>query len=167
MVGSSEDQNLAEYRCPTCQKLLFKGLLLICVVQIKCKKCGHVALYSAVSEPQDENTSTLLIDQTGIIVNASHGKSSQLLDGKRTVGTSIDSLFVDLGYPLCQRALTTAFQNSDLEHVYKDQVNDKGSTLALSWRLIPYHDTRYLYLALTRQPQKTHTKLQAHSPASV
>ncbi len=35
---------LQEYRC-TCGKLLFKGTLALCSVEIKCRCCGVVALY--------------------------------------------------------------------------------------------------------------------------
>lgn len=33
--------NLAEYRC-TCGKLLFKGLLYQCVIEVKCRRCGEI-----------------------------------------------------------------------------------------------------------------------------
>lgn len=33
--------NLAEYRC-ICGKLLFKGLLYQCVIEVKCRRCGEI-----------------------------------------------------------------------------------------------------------------------------
>jgi len=33
--------NLKEYRC-TCGKLLFKGLILVALIEIKCKRCRTI-----------------------------------------------------------------------------------------------------------------------------
>jgi|WetSurMetagenome_2_1015567.scaffolds.fasta_scaffold829419_1 hypothetical protein len=35
------DMNLNEYRCK-CGRLLFKGALLACRLEIKCKRCGEI-----------------------------------------------------------------------------------------------------------------------------
>jgi len=41
-----------EYRCPDCQKLLFKGLLVDSSVEIKCKRCRTLKII--VGEPANE-----------------------------------------------------------------------------------------------------------------
>ncbi len=45
---------LTEYRC-ACGKLLFRGLLLLSVVEVKCKRCGTLKLFR---DPSFTNTST-------------------------------------------------------------------------------------------------------------
>ncbi len=44
---------LIDYRCK-CGKLLFKGFLLIGVIEIKCKRCGQIMLF------QDSNENSLV-----------------------------------------------------------------------------------------------------------
>lgn len=34
-----------EYRCPTCHKLLFKGLLIDSEVEAKCRGCGNLSTF--------------------------------------------------------------------------------------------------------------------------
>lgn len=41
-----------EYRCPTCDKLLFKGLLVDSTVEAKCRGCGN--LHSFFGESKDK-----------------------------------------------------------------------------------------------------------------
>jgi len=36
-----EKPNLNEYRC-SCNKLLFKGVLTDCKIEIKCRRCGEI-----------------------------------------------------------------------------------------------------------------------------
>jgi phage FluMu protein Com len=36
-----EQPNLKEYRC-SCNKLLFKGVLIDCKIEIKCRRCGGI-----------------------------------------------------------------------------------------------------------------------------
>jgi len=33
---------LQEYRCASCKKLLFKGVIAESIIEIKCKRCGEV-----------------------------------------------------------------------------------------------------------------------------
>jgi DNA-directed RNA polymerase subunit RPC12/RpoP len=39
-----------EYRCPSCRKLLFKGLLVDSEVEVKCRGCGNFHLFSGESK---------------------------------------------------------------------------------------------------------------------
>ncbi|OGZ10578.1 MAG: hypothetical protein A3D65_05835 [Candidatus Lloydbacteria bacterium RIFCSPHIGHO2_02_FULL_50_13] len=40
-----------EYRCPTCRKLLFKGLLIDSEVEAKCRGCGELNIFRG--EPKE------------------------------------------------------------------------------------------------------------------
>ena len=39
-----------EYRCGTCNKLLFKGLLVDSEVEVKCRGCGNLHSFSGESK---------------------------------------------------------------------------------------------------------------------
>lgn len=41
---------LREYRCPKCQKLLFKGLLVGSEIEIKCQRCREIQILQGESE---------------------------------------------------------------------------------------------------------------------
>ncbi len=43
------ENNYREYRCATCKKLLFKGLLVDSEVEIKCKRCQSMNTFTGVS----------------------------------------------------------------------------------------------------------------------
>lgn len=39
-----------EYRCPSCHKLLFKGLLVDSTVEVKCRGCGGLNPFTGESK---------------------------------------------------------------------------------------------------------------------
>ncbi len=39
-----------EYRCTTCGRLLFKGLLVDSAVEVKCRGCGNLCMFSGESK---------------------------------------------------------------------------------------------------------------------
>lgn len=41
-----------DYRCPSCHKLLFKGLLVDSEVEVKCRGCGGLHIFHG--EPKDK-----------------------------------------------------------------------------------------------------------------
>lgn len=45
-----ETMLLNEYRCPSCGKLLFKGLLVDSEVEAKCRGCGEVHVFHGESK---------------------------------------------------------------------------------------------------------------------
>lgn len=62
---------LAEFRCPVCHKLLFKGTLLMSTVEIKCDRCGKIrTIRNLNNDLFDEDSFGLLIGRDGVIVNA-------------------------------------------------------------------------------------------------
>ena len=36
---------LREFRCETCKKLLFKGVFIASLIELKCRSCGHMNLF--------------------------------------------------------------------------------------------------------------------------
>lgn len=61
--------NLNDYRCD-CGRLLFKGALLKCNLEIKCKKCGKINLFKNFFSDQNPTFFTLTINESGIITDA-------------------------------------------------------------------------------------------------
>lgn len=41
-----------EYRCSTCDKLLFKGLLVDSEVEVKCRGCGTIVTFHGAQKEQ-------------------------------------------------------------------------------------------------------------------
>lgn len=59
---------LKEYRC-NCGKLLFKGLLVISVVEVKCKRCGNMGIFDD-QEKGAPVSFAVAIDGNGNIIDA-------------------------------------------------------------------------------------------------
>jgi len=49
-----EQNFLNEYRCD-CGKLLFKGTLVDCKIEIKCKRCGEIKLINFIGGNKTED----------------------------------------------------------------------------------------------------------------
>lgn len=43
-MGNTEGEQVREYRCPKCKRLMFKGEL-IGRVEVKCPKCSKVSMF--------------------------------------------------------------------------------------------------------------------------
>lgn len=70
-IQNNQPSFLKEYRCP-CGKLLFKGLILVSVIEIKCKRCGATRLIHEIRDGVMDNSSFgILLDLNGSIVEAS------------------------------------------------------------------------------------------------
>lgn len=65
-----ELRSLIEYRC-ACGKLLFKGLMLVSVVEIKCKRCGETRTFR--DNMQGIRSFMLIVDGGGRVVDACEG----------------------------------------------------------------------------------------------
>ena len=57
-----ETQALQELRCESCRKLLFKGLLVLCFIQIKCRRCGRLVTIHRLEKPQDSISYSSLLN---------------------------------------------------------------------------------------------------------
>ncbi|KKU85772.1 MAG: hypothetical protein UY16_C0069G0006 [Candidatus Gottesmanbacteria bacterium GW2011_GWA2_47_9] len=85
-----EKQLLTEYRC-ACGKLLFKGLILVSVVEIKCKRCGVVKVFDTIhGRPL---LFTFILDTKGVIVDACRTARTLYAADIFSSGTHITSLF--------------------------------------------------------------------------
>lgn len=65
-----EPNLLIEYRC-ACGKLLFKGFMLVSVVEVKCKRCGKTKTFK--DNMQGVRSFMLIVDGGGRIVDACEG----------------------------------------------------------------------------------------------
>jgi|WetSurMetagenome_2_1015567.scaffolds.fasta_scaffold147254_1 phage FluMu protein Com len=68
---------LNEYRCQ-CGKLLFKGVLLTCILEIKCKRCSKISTFNNYYPRQTPVSFSLAVDENGIITDACHGVEALL-----------------------------------------------------------------------------------------
>jgi len=71
---------LIEYRCQ-CGKLLFKGLLIIGVIETKCKRCGQIKLF----QDFDENHLVHISKTNGKLVSKTTQFNLVEYDGKKYV----------------------------------------------------------------------------------
>jgi hypothetical protein len=59
---------LQEYRC-SCGKLLFKGFLLLSLVEIKCKRCAKTTVFGALYQGADSPAFALRMSTDGLITD--------------------------------------------------------------------------------------------------
>lgn len=122
-----DTSSLKEYRC-TCGKLLFKGLILLSVIEIKCKRCGTVRLIRETnSEDNRPFFFAIFLDGNGIIINLSH--TVVMILGWSTadmVGKPIDDFCPPLAgsgddtRPLCIRNMPKAFDIRNNICIHRD-----------------------------------------------
>ncbi|MDD5750617.1 MAG: Com family DNA-binding transcriptional regulator [Candidatus Pacebacteria bacterium] len=62
---------LNDYRCK-CGRLLFKGVLLNCRLEIKCKRCGKINAFKIVSPYKLPASFAFVINESGIITDAGY-----------------------------------------------------------------------------------------------
>lgn len=70
-MSSTSSPHLIEYRC-NCGKLLFKGLIYISTVEIKCKRCGVTRVFRG-SSCESTHSFMLVVDNGGRVVDACDG----------------------------------------------------------------------------------------------
>jgi phage FluMu protein Com len=63
---------LSEYRCQ-CGKLLFKGFLLTCILEIKCRRCGKISTFNNYYSRRTPVSFSLSVDERGMINDACQG----------------------------------------------------------------------------------------------
>lgn len=66
----AEPNSLIEYRC-ACGKLLFKGVMFMSVVEIKCKRCGETLTFR--DNARGARSFMLVVDGGGRVVNSCKG----------------------------------------------------------------------------------------------
>lgn len=82
---------LKEYRC-ACGKLLFKGLLIFSVVEIKCKRCGSVRVFD--EQGKDDPVSFIVkIDGDWNIIDASRAVLRAGWERRSLIGKHLSEVF--------------------------------------------------------------------------
>jgi hypothetical protein len=73
-----ETSILRDYRCD-CGKLLFRGMLLTCQIEIKCKRCGAIKImHGILDQPRALGRYALLLDKSGRIAQSDNSASVAL-----------------------------------------------------------------------------------------
>lgn len=125
------EQNLLnEYRC-SCGKLLFKGFVLVAVVEAKCKRCGQTKTFR--NKIQGVHSFMLVVDGAGKILDACQGVAALECSRQYVIGKSlldILSLARDTQY---QEILPTGSEIAADSAVYQI----KNNTLLLRDRKMP------------------------------
>lgn len=84
-----EKIQLEEYRCP-CGKLLFKGLIVVSLVEVKCKRCSEISIFGDIKNSKSPFSFLISIDQEGKITDLCKGTEMMLgLTRDQLIGTSI------------------------------------------------------------------------------
>lgn len=121
-----EPSILNDYRCD-CGKLLFKGSLLSCKLEIKCKRCGIVKTFR--SGTQGICSFMFVIDDDGKIMDACNGVSALECSRQYVIG----KLLLDI-LPLARDADTQALLPGPNE---SKSYQIKNNTLLLRDRKVP------------------------------
>ena len=90
VTDDMETLPLLEYRC-SCGKLLFKGALLLCVVEVKCRRCGAVHL----TEQLESGVCTFLECDAQLQVTTVSGAVSKLFgyEERDLIGKPLGTFF--------------------------------------------------------------------------
>lgn len=120
-----EPRILNDYRCD-CGKLLFKGSLLSCELEIKCKRCGAVRIFRG--DARGIRSFMLLVDGEGRVVDACDGVAAIEYSRQSVVG----ELLADI-LPLARDARYQEIISDPIKENYKI----KNNTLFLRDRKAP------------------------------
>jgi hypothetical protein len=87
-----ENSNLEDYRC-ICGKLLFKGVVLVSLVEIKCKRCSRVTSFGNLLGDQLLFCFLILVDGKGVIKDVCKGAEMTLRCKREDlIGSSIGNV---------------------------------------------------------------------------
>lgn len=114
-MGTETTTLVQEYRC-VCGKLLFKGMLVSCNLEIKCKRCGAIKAFVGIN---DQSLSpwkySLLLDRRGMIVDCSKSVLRELHYADSEVRNHYIYQFIPLLQPsLYQRLWNTQHSAIDV-----------------------------------------------------
>lgn len=122
-----EPNLLIEYRC-ACGKLLFKGLMLVSVVEIKCKRCGKTKTFK--DNMRGIRSFMLVVDGGGRIVDACEGVAALERSRQYVVGKFLSDIL-----PLVRDAEYQEIIKA--EPVSGDNYRIRNNTLLLRDRKLP------------------------------
>lgn len=87
-----EKLELEEYRCP-CGKLLFKGLILVSLVEVKCKRCSQITAFGDLHKSKSPVSFLISVDKNGKIVDLCWGAEMLLgFPREKLIGSLIDQI---------------------------------------------------------------------------
>lgn len=88
---------LTFYRCRDCGKLLCKGALLVCVLEIKCKRCGRLQTFSNLeyAASVQGQLDSILINASGMLIDG----MGDVFDAASVMRCPVYIAFKRLGYP--------------------------------------------------------------------
>lgn len=145
---------LQSYRCPGCSKLLFKGVLVVSTIQVKCKKCGTLATFSCLDDIADEEQFSLLTDCDGTVVSMGIYKKNFCGPQQNLVGTKLSSLLMLMGYsePYKEIEASVANHDSGKDYTWTDD-SSQDAPFQLRWNFIERAGKTYIYIVFDRRAQ--------------
>lgn len=151
-----EVSHLIEYRC-ACGKLLFKGLLLISMIEIKCKRCGETRLIHEINDGLIGPSSFgILLDLNGSIVQASQNAASALgYKLNELFSMYVNQLNPSMALPFYKRLRQTCAdhgrQNWITDAFYRAK-NGSLVTLSTRFKFLEINNAPYTFLTLEITP---------------
>ncbi|MBI3633295.1 MAG: PAS domain-containing protein [Candidatus Vogelbacteria bacterium] len=124
---------LKEFRC-FCGKLLFKGLLLSSVIEIKCTRCGVLKSIKSINENSHRpNCFTILFDNKGVILNVSDSASKIIgYNPEEFLHLSIRDVSPGVGLSFYKSLWLTQGHNDTLARSKKVMYRNKSGIFAVA-----------------------------------
>lgn len=107
---------LEDYRC-ACGKLLFRGLLLVGSVEVKCRECKHVSIASGLVHLSGKDRCTVVLNERGAIVKTAFAQGATGYRPEELLQLRIQDLVVVLQddfYPALWESLDSEGRSSAL-----------------------------------------------------
>lgn len=139
------------YRCPGCNKLLFKGSLVISTVQVKCRKCGLLATFNCLDDVVDEERFSLLADSQGTVITMGMYKKDFCGPQQSLVGTKLPTLLLLMGSPEQYDRILKSLEQPDFAKTYRDTIGSPKSPLTVQWHFIRREGLVYIYVLFDRR----------------
>lgn len=163
-MRSNDTGFLEDYRCSSCNKLLFKGLLIISTVQIKCRKCGALVMFNDLDSLIDEDVFSLLANDKGIVVNMGLYKKEFCGNQRSFIGKQLLALLRVMGYPNLYKEIQGTFISPDYEKTFERKIMLNDSPVTCRWNLLSMHRKSYVYLVMDRHPSISKQKQYVRGP---
>lgn len=129
-----EPNLLIEYRC-ACGKLLFKGIILVSVVEIKCKRCGQTKTFR--DNMQGVRSFMLVIDGEGRIVDACEGVAVIECSRQYVIGKPLFEIL-----PLARDALYQEIKSDGAYQIKNNTLLLRDHKILLESHIIPISGKR-------------------------
>ena len=153
-MHTSTPEFLQAYRCTSCGKLLFKGVLIVSTIQVKCRKCGTLATFGRLDDITDEDQFSLLVDNTGTVVATGQYKKAFCGPQQNLVGTKLFALLLLMGHEKQYETIMNSLETPNQVEIRSLSANILNDRLTLQWRLMPCGTTTYIYLLLNKRTKE-------------